>query len=421
MTARQSDKILCTSDNQYYSMFMDEQFWREAREQMLLDTGSINFNAGTLSPTPKTVFEAVTNLRRRQADSPSDFHWRQVQPLLARSRGRLAQYLNVAPNDLVLLPNVTYAINIVMESLRLPAGSEILTTDHEYGAMLFCLQRYAKQHNCTVRAVKLPYRAKDPQEIVDAVAAGFTLNTRLLFFSHCTTTTGLILPARGLTELARQKGDALVLIDGAHAPGMIPLDLAEIGADFYGANCHKWMMAPCGSGFLHVAPQRKPMVESMITSWGWDYDHAKRDEDSGWGGTFWHRELEFHGTLDRTPQMVIADALDFRDSLGGDRPIESRYRQLTDYARKKLTDIGLTCVNPLDPRLTGCLLAFEFPCDDPIRIRDLMWFEHHIECPVTVTDAGGKFLRVSCAWFNTFDEVDRLAAAVRRVLDVPGP
>src|SRR5262245_43193079 len=246
---------------------MNEDFWRRARGEMLLDANSINLNAGTLSPTPRPVFEAATELRKRQASNPSDFHWRQSPPLLGRSRSSLARYLNVREADPALLPNVTYAINIVIASLKLPGGGEILTTDHEYGAMRFCLERFAKASDLTIRTVALPYRAEDPQQIVDAFAKEFSANTRLVFFSHCMPRTGLIVPAKQLTELTRSRGGALVLIDGAHAPGMIPVDITSIGADFYAANCHKWMMAPCGAGFLHVADLHKPMIESIITSW----------------------------------------------------------------------------------------------------------------------------------------------------------
>src|SRR4051812_47666056 len=171
---------------------MDEPFWKSARSEMMRDLSSINLNAGTLSPTPLPVFEAVTNLRRRQASNPSDFCWRQTQPLLARSRARLAQYLSCREVDLVLLPNITFAMNIAIGSLRLPAGSEILTCNHEYGAMLYCLERYAQTRDVRIQKVSLPNRREDPQEIVDAFLAGVSQKTGAVFFSHCTTTTGLI-------------------------------------------------------------------------------------------------------------------------------------------------------------------------------------------------------------------------------------
>ena len=392
----------------------DEQLWAERRREMILDPGSVNLNAGTLSPVPIPVFDAVTDLRRRQAAAPSDFCWRQTPPLIARARTSLAKYLLCREADLLLLPNVTHAINIITRSIQLPPGSEILTTDHEYGAMLFCWQRFAKQHDVTIRHVTIPHRTEDPGEIVHAIGSAISPKTNVVFFSHCTTSTGLILPARDITRAVRERSDALVIIDGAHAPGMVRLNLDEIGADFYGANCHKWMMCPVGSGFLHARHDRRRQIESLVTSWGWEYDRAKLDDDSAWGGSFWQRDMEFHGTLDRTPQMAIADALDFRAKLGGDEAIVARCRFLTDYARSKLADVGLTCISPRNPSLTGSLLSFEFECDDPVVIRDRFWNDFHIECPVTVTCVG-KFLRVSCAWFISPEDLDALADAARQI------
>jgi isopenicillin-N epimerase len=395
---------------------MDEPFWAARRAEMILDPGSMNLNAGTLSPVPVPVFDAVTDLRRRQAAAPSDFCWRQTPPLIARARTSLANHLHCREADLLLLPNVTHAINIITRSIQLPRGSEILTTDHEYGAMLFCWQRFAQQHDVTIRHVTLPHRTEDPNQIVHAIASAISPKTSVVFFSHCTTSTGLILPALDITRAVRERSDALVIIDGAHAPGMIPLNLDEIDADFYGANCHKWMMCPVGSGFLHVRHDRRQQIESLITSWGWDYDRAKFDAPNDWGSgsTNWHRDFEFHGTLDRTPQMAIPDALAFRDKLGGDEGVLARCRFLTDYARTKLASVGFNCISPRNPALTGSLLSFEFECDDPIAIRDRFWNEFHIECPVTVTPVG-KFLRVSCAWFVSLSDLDQLGDAVRQI------
>ena len=392
--------------------------WDAARRLVPQRPDKVNLNAGTLSPTPAPVLDAVTRLRAAQAAAPSDFAWRQAPGLLQRARLRLATYLGCRTQDLLLLPNVTYAINIVANSLRLPPGSEILTTDHEYGAMLFVWQRLAKRHDLRVRQFPLPYRAEDPDEIVEAFRRAVTAQTRVVFFSHCTTTTGLVLPAERITRAARERAgdDALVVIDGAHAPGMVQVDLSGTGADFYGANCHKWMMCPPGSGFLHAAPHRRAMLEPLVTSWGWEWERARPDDDSGWGGTFWQRDLEFHGTLDRTPQMAIPDALDFREQpLGGDNSIRARTRELVTHARHRLAGAGgIEPATPQHPDLSGSIVAFEYPCADVIAMRDRMWNEFGIECPVTQA-CGRTFLRVSCAWFNTTGDLDRLADALAAI------
>src|SRR5262249_40924466 len=157
--------------------------------------------------------------------------------------------------------NITFALNIVADSLKLEPGSEILTTDHEYGAMLACWRRAARRQNCTIRQITLPYLAEEPDWILEAVSPAITPGkARVLFFSHVNCTTGLVMPAKELAEMARKRG-LICMIDGAHAPGMIPIDLNSIDADFYAANCHKWMMAPCNVGFMHVAPSAKSLIE----------------------------------------------------------------------------------------------------------------------------------------------------------------
>jgi isopenicillin-N epimerase len=392
---------------------LHHSFWLNARKLLPLDPVKINFNAGTLSPTPLPILESVNHIRRQMATNPSDFVWRQAPLLLDNARASLADYLRCNRADLLLLPNASFGVNLVASSLRLRPGSEILTTDHEYGAMTYCWQRLAKRDGLSIRRIELSYRSEDPAEIVDAFSRSITDETRVLFFSHVTSTTGLVLPARQICTLARQRG-LLSVVDGAHAPGMIPLDLANVGADFYAGNCHKWMMAPASAGFLHVSAHRKSLLSPLITSWGHHYDPARAEEDSQWGGTFWQRDFEFHGTVDRCPQMVLPTCIDFRNSLGADAAVLKRAWQLSDYLRSTLTAAGLVCVTPQNSSLNGgALTAFDFPCDDVIKARDRLWHEHHIECPITEA-AGKTFLRVSTGWFNTTDEIDRLAVAVRR-------
>ena len=344
------------------------------------------------------MLAAVTRLRERQASNPSDFLWRQTPPLLKRSRAALAGYLHCRAADLLLIPNVTHAINLVAASLTLPRGSEVLTTDHEYGAMWYCWQRWACARGWKLRKVKLPYTTEDPAEIIAAVRQALRPATRLLFFSHVTSTTGLVIPAAQLCALARRHR-ILSVIDGAHAVGMVPVDLARIGADFYGANCHKWLMAPLGCGFLHAPPKYHGLLEPLVTSWGW----VSKD---------WQFNLEFHGCTDRTPQMVIPEVLAFRRRLGGESAIRQRAQALSDYTRDRLTACGLKPVTPFNPQLRGALVAFELPKNHPLAKKNWLWDRYRIECPVTAA-VGKKFLRVSTAWFNSVAEIDRLASVLR--------
>jgi isopenicillin-N epimerase len=214
--------------------------------------------------------------------------------------------------------------------------------------------------------------------------------------------------------MARRRGVTTV-VDGAHAPGMVPVDLGRIGADFYGANGHKWLMAPAGCGFLHARRSRKALLRSLVTSWGWGYPAARRERDSGWGGSFWQRDFEFMGVADRTPQMVLPEVLAFRRTLGGEAAIARRVRALSDYARARLAGVGLVPATPERPALHGALLAFGIPARAARTLRERIWRRHRVETAVS-SAAGRHFLRLSIGWFNTREEIDRVADAVRAIL-----
>lgn len=372
-----------------------------------------NLNAGTLSPTALPVLKRCDALRRMQAENPSDFFWRQTKPLIDASRESLAGYLNCLPRDLILLPNVTNALNIAIASLDLPAGSEILFPDHEYGAILNAWKRRAQENGWTLRSFELPYLAEEPAEYVRAFKAAISPQTRVLFFSHVTYTTGLVLPAEELCDAARLHG-LLTVVDGAHAPGGVPVDLSQVDADFYGANLHKWVMCPCSAGFLFANRRHPSRMKPIVTSWGYPYDPGKAYEPSDQGGSIFQWSLEYQGVSDRTPQMVVPEVLAFRQSIGGEEAIHDRVRQIGDYALDILGKLLPPSI-PRDYARRGPIVSFAFPACDPVAIRDRFYADFRIECPVTVV--GERcFLRVSTAWFNTPGEIDRLHEAVRHIV-----
>ncbi len=255
--------------------------------------------------------------------------------------------MNCKPIDLLLLTNVTHGINLAVASLRLPPGSEILMTDHEYGAMIYCWKKFAAERGWRIRTVTIPYASENPSDFVAAFDAAIAQESKALFFSHVTSTTGLVLPAAELCALARRRG-LVSVVDGAHAPGMVPLNLTKIDADYYGANCHKWIMAPMGAGFLCVRGEHQANIEPQVISWGWGYPSAERNEDSGVSGAKWQYALEFYGCTERCPQMVLPETLDFRESLGGETAIANRTCELALYTRERLAALGYV-TTPLNP------------------------------------------------------------------------
>ncbi len=190
--------------------------WSDARQQMMLDPTVINLNTGSFGPLPRCVFERVTALRVRQAEEPMDFLLRVLPPLLWQARTRLACFLGGRPERLVFTVNVSAAVNLVASSLRLASPGEILLTDHEYGAMVWCWERAAQRLGLTVRTFPLPIMPSAPEEIVDAFRTALSPRTRLAFFSHVLSPTGMVLPAKALCAEARKRG-VLTVVDGAHA------------------------------------------------------------------------------------------------------------------------------------------------------------------------------------------------------------
>jgi len=393
---------------------MSDPYWIAARAQMLLDPVVINLNTGSFGPLPRVVFEHVTRLRKRLAEEPMDFLVRGAPPLLWEARTRLAQFLGGDPRRLMFTANVTAAINLVASSLRLAAPGEILLTDHEYGAMHWCWERAAQRQGLTVRTFPLPILAQSPQEIVAAAKSALTERTRLLFFSHVLSPTGLVLPAQELCALARRHG-ILTVVDGAHAPALVPLDLDALGADYYGANCHKWLLAPTGSGFLYFAPGASERLQPLQVSWGWRLDPARLDERDDCGSTPRLRLFEFEGTRDPCSWLAVPAAIDFQTALGWQR-IRERIEELVRHVRLWLLAVpGLTPATPEHPQLHGAMTAFRLPAgQDALTLRRGLW-ERRIEVPI-VERPEGLLIRTSTHFYNTEEEIERLAEALAVLL-----
>lgn len=391
---------------------MTPEFWTAARAQMLLDPEVVNLNTGSWGPTPRRVFERANELRRRLAEEPMDFYLRRVPPLLWEARQRLATFLGTDPRRLVFTTNVSVAINILAASLRLSAPGEVLLTDHEYGAMHWCWERACVRQGLTLRTFPLPVTAREPGEIVQAFRDAISDRTRLLFFSHVLSPTGLVLPAKEICEVARKRG-VLSVVDGAHAPAMIPLSLTDVAADFYCGNCHKWLLAPSGTGFLWFGPGNEDRLAPLQVSWGWHHARDRMDEPDEFGSTPRIRALEFEGSRDLCPWLAVPAAIDFQTGLGWTE-IRGRMEELACYTRQRLS--RLTLWTPEHPALHGSLTAFRLPAGvDAAVLRRRLWEEHRIEIPV-IERPDGYLIRVSTHFYNTEWEIDRLTTALEKLV-----
>lgn len=271
----------------------------DLRREFLLDPEVAFLNHGSFGACPRPVLERYQAWQLELEREPVDFLARRLPDLLDDARGSLAGYLGCTPADLAFTPNATTGVNLAARSLDLGPGDEVLATDLEYGACDLAWDWICRRSGARYVRAPTPLPLGDPRELVDALFAAASERTRAVYASHVTSETALVLPVAELVARARELG-LVTVVDGAHAPAHVPVDLASLGADYYAGNCHKWLMAPKGSGFLHVRPEHQERVDAAIVSWGYTE-----------GRTFSQR-LEIQGTRDPAAWLTVPDAIRFQ-------------------------------------------------------------------------------------------------------------
>ena len=359
------------------------------RGDFLLDREVAYLNHGSYGACTKAVFEEYQRFQFELEREPTDFFTRRVvqsfwgtpeQPgLLFEARSALAEFVGARADDLVFVPNATSGLNAVLRSLRLEPGDEVVTTTHEYGAI-----------TRTWEFAGANLVVCEPHEVVGRIGP----RTRVVSVSHITSPTALVLPVEEICAAARAAG-VLAIVDGAHAPGQLDLDLEALGADVYAGNCHKWLCAPKGAGFLWARPEHHAWIAPLVVSWGYRED-ADFGERHGWAGT-----------RDPAAYLAVPKAIEVH---GGFDP--ERQRALADHAEQRLGEAGFA-------RVAGepapFMRAVELSAGDPDELWGRLFAEFKVEVPVYEW-AGRRLLRVSIGPYNDEQDVDRLLDALERIL-----
>jgi len=388
-------------------MMPDDSLAAEFAPFWKIKKGVTYLNHGSFGPSPEPVIQAAANWTRELEMEPCEFFQRRSPELLAGARRRLGEFVGADAADLLYVANATFGGNIVARSLRFEPGDEILTTDHEYGAMTRMWEFMGRTTGAKLKVQSIPFPIRSHDETVDALFAGLTDRTKLVFVSHVTSPTGLIFPVKAIVERAHRRG-VPVFIDGAHAPGMFPLNLSEIGAEMYTGNCHKWMAAPFGSGFLHAVPEFAGKLEPLVVGWGKQPGKWEKDP-------LWQREFEWLGTRDYAPFLATPTAIDFLEIIGVERLAEHSHG-LVRYARQRVAEMTqLEPICPDDLSHYGSMAAMPMPPGDRAELQDALWHRFGIEIPV-VEWQGRRFVRVSAHAYTTVKDIDRLMDALKVLL-----
>jgi isopenicillin-N epimerase len=371
----------------------------ELRHEFLLDPGVAFLNHGSFGACPRPVFERYQAWQHELEHEPVDFLARRLPELLDGARGALAGYLGCDAEDLAFVPNATTGVNLAARSLDLRAGDEVLATGLEYGACDLAWEWVCRRAGAHYVRAPIPLPLRDSNELIDELFARTSERTRAIFVSHVTSTTALVLPVDEILDRARLLG-VMTIVDGAHAPAQVPLNLDELGADFYSGNAHKWLCGPKGVGFLHVRPEHQERVDAAIVSWGYTE------------GRSLSQRIEEQGTRDPAAWLTVPEAIGFQAERDWD-DVRDRCRRLLREARNELCDLLQTEALAPDAMLAQ-MATVRLPRPAP-KLSERLFTRHRVEIPV-----GGDqddLLRVSVAAYTTREDIDRLLSALARELD----
>lgn len=374
------------------------------RHEWTLDPDFLTLNHGSYGATPRAVLAAQDGWRRRMEAQPTRFFFRESPAALREAAAALARFLGAEAEDVVFVPNATTGCNAVLRSLALQPGDEILHASHVYNAVRNTIAHIAERTGAKVAVAEVPFPRPDAATILKNIERAITKRTRIVVIDHITSPSGLVLPLREIVELCQAAG-VPVLVDGAHGPGQVPLDLEMLDADWYVGTCHKWLSAPKGCGFLYARADRRADLHPVTISHGY-----------GQGFT---AEFDWTGTMDPTAFLSLPAALDFFQQLGGAVLMERNRRLVAEAAHLLASRLGTEVGASLE--MTGSMASVRLPIAvestraEAVRVRQALQAAG-VDSPVHPL-AGGMWLRLSAYAYNELADYERLAALLPSVLE----
>lgn len=377
-----------------------------------LDPNVIYLNHGSFGACPKSVLAAQNSFREQLEREPVRFFVRELEPLLDNARSQLASFVGAQPEQLAFVPNATTGVNAVLRSLFLAPGDELLTTDREYNACRNALDYIAQRSGARIVIAPIPFPIESPERIVEEVVKRVSLKTRLALLDHITSQTGLIFPIQQLVRHLAEFG-VDTLVDGAHAPGTIPLNLQEIGAAYYTGNCHKWVCSPKGAAFLYVRSDRAGGIRPLTISHGANSPRSDRSR--------FQLEFDWMGTDDPSAYLCVPIAIDFMRSLliGGWAELMEVNHSLAVEARKLLCE-KLNIPIPCPDEMIGSMASIPLPESAAESLQNDLFYKYNIEVPIIplLPASAERVIRISAQIYNTLEQYEYLAKALKELLAI---
>ncbi len=381
----------------------------------LLDPHIVFLNHGSFGACPQRVLEFQRHLQDRLEREPVRFMASELEEMLDTARNELSSFLRADPDGLALVRNATDGVNTILRSLEFNPGDELLTTNHEYNACMNAL-RFAAAHTrgggARVVVAEIPFPLTSSDDAFDAIMSRVTPRTRFAMISHVTSPTGLILPIGRLVAALNERGID-TLVDGAHAPGMLPLDLNALHAPYYTANCHKWMCAPKGAAFLHVRKDRRDRIHPLAISHG---ANAPRQDRS-----LFRMEFDWTGTWDPTPYLSVPEAIRTIGSMlegGWPAVMRSNHEKVLGACDSLCAALGMERPAPDD--MLGALATVPLPAGahDPEFAWSRIYDHYRVQVPLIEwpTEQSRRWVRLSAYLYNDASQYEYLAASLRTML-----
>lgn len=374
--------------------------------QFLLDENITFLNHGSFGACPKPIFEEFQRLQLELEADPVHFIQKKLPVYLKEAKKSLAKFIGCDEQDFFFTPNPTFAINTIMRSLNLQAGDEILTTNHEYGAMDRTWHFYCKKSGAKYvrQEISLPIVSKE--QIIEEFWKGYTSNTKVVFLNQISSSTALIFPVKEICDKAQQLG-LITIVDGAHVPGHIDLKISELNPDFYTGTLHKWMLAPKGSSFLYVKKEFQADIDPLVVSWGYE---SLAPSDSQF--LDYH---EYQGTQDVSQYLCTPKVISFLEENNWNEKAKACRRIVLENYQRFCDLVGTQPICPISEEFLGQMASIPIRTEKPMELKELLYSKYKIQIPIMPLN-GNVYMRYSINAYNSQEDLEVLYKAIADII-----